>query len=137
GPQHAQEHPDRRALAGAVGADQAEGVALRDTQGEVVDRRGLDEAPRDAGQLDGHVACGFRDHWRVLPFRRAWSRAWSNTARMRSGGRPASWPTRTPCRKAADTAFSVAPRAERLSRSATNNPTPRRGSTAPSRSSSS
>ena len=61
GREHAHEHLDRGALAGAVGADQPERAAPGDLQREIVDGQRAAEPLGQARQLDGRAVC--RDGW--------------------------------------------------------------------------
>ena len=65
---HAADHPHRRGLAGAVRAQEAERLALRDVEVDGVDRRELAEPLRQAAGMDERgVASGMGGASRVIP----------------------------------------------------------------------
>ena len=69
GREHSHQHFDGGALAGAVGAEQAEGAAAGDREREVVDGQRAAEALGEIEKLDGRaVLIGCRNiHGRLLP----------------------------------------------------------------------
>ena len=61
------QHLDQRALAGAIGADQAENCAALDRQGHIIDGRKITELSRKTGNLNGYLGC-----WRSGVILRHW-----------------------------------------------------------------
>src|SRR5262249_6785196 len=54
------QHPDRRRLAGAVAAEEAEDLAATDVERDVVDRDERAEAPRQTADLDRRATVQWR-----------------------------------------------------------------------------
>ena len=79
GAQESERDADGGRLAGAVRAEEAEHLALRDPQVEAVERRALAIALDDAGELEGHVR-----HARTVPSRVGRPRARRREARIRA-----------------------------------------------------